>query len=170
MAELIDEEKMITNLKRLLFEADYALTDECNNHERADERRRLLNEIEETFYNVKGVSMEQTDYLQYRGTCKELVDQAIAADPTMKAVRGYYHCPIWGKQQHWWCVRMDGTIYDPSVKQFPTAGVCAEYEEFDGWCNCAECGKRIREEEAQMCGPYPVCSMKCALDLVGVKR
>ena len=53
MAELIDEEKMITNLKRLLFEADYALTDECNNHERADERRRLLNEIEETLKEEK---------------------------------------------------------------------------------------------------------------------
>jgi len=53
MAELIDEEKMITNLKRLLFEADYALTDECNNHERADESRRLLNEIEETLTEEK---------------------------------------------------------------------------------------------------------------------
>jgi hypothetical protein len=61
MAELIDEEKMITNLKRLLFEAvpyiradaDYALTEECNDHERANESRRLLNEIEETLKEDK---------------------------------------------------------------------------------------------------------------------
>lgn len=56
VAELIDEEKMITNLKRLLFEADadYALTDECNNHERANESRRLLNEINEALKEEKG--------------------------------------------------------------------------------------------------------------------
>jgi hypothetical protein len=44
---------MITNLKRLLFEADYALTEECNNDERANESRRLLNEIEETLTEEK---------------------------------------------------------------------------------------------------------------------
>ena len=53
MKELIEEEKMIAELKRLLFEADYALTEECNNHERADESRRLLNEIEETLTEEK---------------------------------------------------------------------------------------------------------------------
>lgn len=64
--------------------------------------------------------------------------------------------------------RPDGTIYDPTVKQFPTAGACAEYEEFDGVCTCEECGKRFKEGDGQMAGPYPVCSTKCALRLAGL--
>ena len=42
---------------------------------------------------------ELTDYQKYRGKCKELVEAAIIADSSMRAVRGYYHCPLWGKQQ-----------------------------------------------------------------------
>ena len=118
--------------------------------------------------SVKDTGIRRTCYLQYRGECKKLVDLAIKEDPTLQAVRGFYHCPLWGKQQHWWCKRTDGSIYDPSVKQFPTAGMGAEYEEFDGWCACEECGKRIKEEEALMCGHYPVCSTKCAMRLVGL--
>ena len=110
----------------------------------------------------------ETNYSKYRGKCKEFVDIALKNDPTMRAVRGYYHCPMWGKQEHWWCERSDGSIYDPTVKQFPTAGICAEYEEFDGVCVCEECGKRFKEGEGQMQGPYPVCSTKCALKLVGL--
>jgi len=112
--------------------------------------------------------MKKSNYSEYRGKCKDYVDKAVQADPTLRKVRGYYHCPMWGKQEHWWCERPDGSIYDPTVKQFPTAGACAEYEEFDGVCTCEECGKRFKEGEGKMAGPYPVCSKKCALRLVGL--
>ena len=118
--------------------------------------------------NQEAVVISKSNYSKYRGKCKQFVGEAIKKDPTLKAVRGYYSCPLFGKQEHWWCVRPDGSIYDPTVKQFPTAGAGATYEEFDGWCICAECGKRFKEGKGQMQGPYPVCSGKCAKKLVGL--
>jgi len=66
MAELIDEEKMITNLKRLLFEAvpyimstaenfeaGYDLTGDYCQYEEALEARRLLNQIKEALTEEK---------------------------------------------------------------------------------------------------------------------
>ena len=61
MAELIDDEKMITNLKRLLFEAvpyieadiDYNSMAECGDYERARIGRRLLEEIKEALTEEK---------------------------------------------------------------------------------------------------------------------
>ena len=41
-----------------------------------------------------------SDYLTYHGRCKELAEEAVTADPTLRLVRGHYHCPIWGKQAH----------------------------------------------------------------------
>jgi hypothetical protein len=112
--------------------------------------------------------MSQSDYLKYRGRCKELCDQAIKSDPSLILVRGYYFDPIWNKEeQHWWTKREDGSIYDPSAKQFPSKGH-GIYAEFDGFVTCEECGKVMPESESKMCGKFPVCSTKCALSLVGL--
>ena len=109
-----------------------------------------------------------TDYEKYRGRCKELSQAAVDADPSLTLVRGWYWCPIWNREEeHWWCKRKDGSIYDPTVRQFPSMG-CGEYKEFDGWTNCEFCRKRIHEDYIQMCGRFPVCSTKCALSLVGL--
>ena len=74
---------------------------------------------------------ELTDYKKYRGKCKELVEAAIIADLSMRVVRGHYHCPIQRKQPHWWCEKQDGSIYDPSAKQFPFGGLVVDYIEFN---------------------------------------
>lgn len=103
----------------------------------------------------------ETDYLIYRGKCKELAQAAIAADPTLRLVRGYYFCPIWSRQAHWWAVKPDGTIVDPSVKQFPTAGVGAEYVEFDGNIDCEHCGKSVPEAEVYRVEHHAYCSDQC---------
>lgn len=95
-------------------------------------------------------------------------EAAVAQDPTLRLVRGHYICPMWGPQAHWWTVRKDGTIYDPSVKQFPTAGACAEYVEFDGTVSCSECGKTGHEEEFSFQSNYCFCSVKCYGRFVGV--
>lgn len=108
-----------------------------------------------------------SDYAKYRGKCKEMSEEAVAQDPSLRLVRGYYHCPFWGKQEHWWTVCPDGTVFDPTKDQFPSKGI-GEYEEFDGWCVCEECGKKVKEEDAYMCGPYPCCSNECAMRLVGL--
>jgi len=103
----------------------------------------------------------ESDYTKYRGKCKEFIAQAIKEDPTLKAVRGYYYCPIWGEQQHWWCVRPDGTIYDPTAKQFPSKGT-GEYVEFDGNITCEYCGNQTTEKTAHFNGHHAYCSYNCA--------
>lgn len=108
-----------------------------------------------------------SDYTKYRGKCREFSEKLIAKDNSLILVRGYYYCPIWGKQEHWWTKKKSGEIVDPTKMQFPSNGT-GIYEEFDGNVNCEQCGFQIKEENAIMNGPYPCCSQRCALDLVGL--
>lgn len=107
------------------------------------------------------------DYLFYRGRCKELSEAAVLADPTLTLVRGHYHCFAWGVQPHWWTVRPDGTIYDPSALQFPSKG-WGEYVPFDGTVTCEECGKVVKEADAVFESNYALCSHRCLMRLVGL--
>lgn len=109
----------------------------------------------------------KSDYELYRGKCREMSELEVAKDPTLRLARGYYFCPIWGKQPHWWTVRPDGTIHDPSAKQFPSKGI-GEYVESDGTVECAECGKRLAEADADIDGNYAFCSSRCHGRFVGV--
>lgn len=105
-----------------------------------------------------------------RGKCKELSDQAVADDPSLRLVRGWYHCPFWGKQDHWWTVRPDGSIHDPTAAQFPGKGTLGEYEEFTGTCECANCGTEFQETDpnASFESRYAFCSYRCHGMFVGV--
>ena len=38
---------------------------------------------------------EQSDYLKYRGKCKEMSEALVANNPALRLVRGHYWCPIW---------------------------------------------------------------------------
>lgn len=113
------------------------------------------------------MSDEESDYLKYRGKCKEFCDQAVAKDSSLTLVRGHYLCPFWGEQPHWWTVRKDGTIYDPTKDQFPSKGI-GEYVPFNGMLSCAECGKEIPEKDADIEGNYAFCSYICHGRFVGV--
>lgn len=109
-----------------------------------------------------------TDYLRYRGKCKEASEALIAADPSLKLVRGHYYCPIWGEQEHWWCKKPDGTIVDPTKNQFPSRGI-GEYVEFDGNVACSNCGKVMREDQVYSAeSRYIFCSYECHGQFVGV--
>lgn len=109
-----------------------------------------------------------SDYMTYRGKCKEMSEAAAAADQTLTVVRGHYYCPIWNTDEpHWWCVKPDGQIVDPTAKQFPSAGL-GVYTPFDGVVECDECGKEMSEEEAQHHGRYAFCSTQCAMRFVGL--
>lgn len=110
---------------------------------------------------------EATDYARFRGKCREMSEALCAEDPTLTLVRGHYFCPEWGEQSHWWCQREDATVVDPTAAQFPSKGR-GEYVPFDGMVSCAECGKRLREEEAEFCGNYSFCSVECNGRFVGV--
>jgi hypothetical protein len=110
----------------------------------------------------------KTNYQKYRGKCKEFCKQAILEDPSLKLVRGFYHDPIWGKQQHWWTIRPDGSIFDPTKKQFPSGGIKEFYEEFNGTLECAQCGTKIKESEVIPYGRYGFCSGTCRCKFVGI--
>lgn len=111
---------------------------------------------------------EMSDYVMYRGKCKEMAEAACCDDPTLTLVRGHYHCPFWGEQPHWWTVRADGTIYDPTAKQFPMGGSVGEYVPFDGMVECAQCGKQMKEEDARFDSRYAFCSTACNMRFVGL--
>ena len=107
-------------------------------------------------------------YRLFRGRCLEMSEALAAADPSLRVVRGHYFCPIWNRTEpHWWCVKPNGTIVDPTARQFPSAGM-GEYTEFDGRISCAECGRETTEDKAVIHGNYACCSERCMLRLVGL--
>ena len=36
-------------------------------------------------------------YTKFRGKCKQMSEEAVAADPTLRLVRGHYFCPFWAR-------------------------------------------------------------------------
>lgn len=108
-----------------------------------------------------------TDYLRYRGKCKEYCERAVRLFPILKIVRGHYWDWQWGDQPHWWCVRPDGSIFDPTSKQFPSRGT-GKYKEFNGIVSCSECGKNGKEDEFEYESNYAFCSTKCHCRFVGI--
>lgn len=108
-----------------------------------------------------GEAVEADGYLKFRGRCRKLAAAAVAADPSLRLVRGHYLCPLWGPQAHWWCERPDGTVVDPSVEQFPTKGAGAAYVEFDGTVACEYCGRTFPEEKVYLVGHHAYCSYEC---------
>lgn len=108
------------------------------------------------------------DFFAFAGKCKEMSEALVANDASLRLVRGYYECPIWGRREHWWAQRDDGSVIDPTVRQFPTCGVGAEYVEFDGTVTCEQCGTESSEEDAVTHGNYAFCSDRCLLRCVGL--
>lgn len=43
----------------------------------------------------------ETDYMKYRGKCKEMAQALCEQHSGWTLERGYYLCPFWGKQAHW---------------------------------------------------------------------
>lgn len=112
--------------------------------------------------------MSKTNYAEYRGKCKELSEALCHQDKSLTLVRGFYHCPMWGKQHHWWVKDSNGNIIDPTIKQFPTEGIAAEYEEFNGVCECDQCGKEFNETDGKFESNYAFCSGECLCKFVGL--
>lgn len=108
------------------------------------------------------------DYLTYRGKCKEMSEALCLEDPTLTLVRGHYFCPMWNRDEpHWWCVKPDGTVVDPTAKQFPSKGH-GIYTPFNGLVTCDECGKEVPEAEAHFDSNYAFCSHRCHGRFVGI--
>ena len=56
-----------------------------------------------------------------RGNCREATAAMVKAFPELRRVRGHYGwCP------HWWCETPDGTVVDPTARQFTPGGIYIE--------------------------------------------
>jgi hypothetical protein len=108
------------------------------------------------------------DYKTFRGKCKKMSEDACKADSSLTLVRGTYFCPLWSSDEfHWWTTRPDGSIYDPSARQFPSNGN-GIYTPFDGNVECSECKKIMKENEASFDGRYSFCSYECHGRFIGI--
>jgi hypothetical protein len=101
-----------------------------------------------------------------RGRCRELSEAAVSADPSLRLVRGWYHDPSWGAQEHWWTERPDGSIFDPTAAQFPQDGIACLYEEYRGVFPCQGCGVEVHEENEERYDSC--CTYTCYGRMVGV--
>lgn len=127
--------------------------------------RLNLNEFKQQIAKELFQPEEELDnnYTKYRGKCKEMSEELVKENSNLRLVRGHYHCPVWGEQEHWWTVDInDGTIHDPTKLQFPSKG-CGEYIEFNGFCTCTVCGKKTKEEDTIFYSNYTYCSDECVL-------
>ena len=107
-------------------------------------------------------------YKIYRGKCTKWCEAIAEIDPSVEVVKGFYHCPIDGKEEHTWLRHIEtGEIIDPTVMQFKSTH--GEYEEWDRktW-DCPNCGERVDIEKAQKCGRVPFCSSECSCAFVGL--
>ncbi len=100
-----------------------------------------------------------------RGRCEELSRAAASADPSLRLTSGWYHDPVWGAEEHWWCVAADGSIVDPTAAQFPLGGITEFYEECGGMFPCEQCGREFPIGEGYM---GRLCSGECYGRMVGV--
>lgn len=106
-----------------------------------------------------------SDYMTYRGKCKEMSEALCAKDSSLRLVRGHYYDAVWGEQPHWWCEDKNGNIIDPTKLQFPTKGAGA-YVEFNGVLFCDNCEKETTEDVAVIYGRYAYCSQECCMRAV----
>lgn len=103
--------------------------------------------------------------LSLRGKCKEYAEAACQSDSTLTLVRGWYHDPTWGSQEHWWTTRPDGSIVDPTSSQFPFGGIADWYEEFVGTYPCRGCNI---DTDVSDLTPEGFCSYDCYGRTVGL--
>ena len=92
------------------------------------------------------------------GKCKDACQEMSIAFPELKMVRGHYWCPYWNTREHWWLI-IGEEIIDPTVSQFPSNGVCAEYTPWDESQKeptgiCPNCGEYAYDSKT-------CCSEKC---------
>jgi hypothetical protein len=110
------------------------------------------------------------DYVKYRGKCKAMSEELCNNNSSLTLVRGYYFCPFWNvTEQHWWTKETDGTIVDPTKEQYPSKGN-GEYIEFDGMCECEECGALFPENKGTFHGSHAFCSYICYGRCIGVVK
>lgn len=100
------------------------------------------------------------------GQCHEVARKMAREFPELTYVRGWYHCPVWGKRMHAWCLTSDDKIIDPAVQQFPSKGT-GRYEQISDsdlpTGKCVNCGELLFTDGTYFCSK--VCAEECAKNL-----
>lgn len=110
----------------------------------------------------------RTDEQVLRAKCMDYTAKFVKKFPHLKRVPGFYggylEEDIGFNTEHWWCVDIDGTIVDPTVKQFLTW--TGPYIPFDDLLHqvkigrCMICGDDIYGRMSD--GHSDCCSEACA--------
>jgi len=95
------------------------------------------------------------------GKCEKWCHEMIKVFPELKLQRGFYHCLIWGKREHWWLKDKNDEIIDPTIKQFPNT-----FGTYEKWIEgtpeptgkCSNCGQYCYNDNY-------VCSEACKTEL-----
>lgn len=106
---------------------------------------------------IKDLIKKESSY----GKCEKWSEEMNKTFPELVRVKGFYHCPIWGRRTHWWLKTKDDIIVDPSKDQFPSKGY-GKYEELQDFeleervptGVCLYCGEEVYKENI-------FCSDKC---------
>lgn len=113
---------------------------------------------------------DPTDRQVLRARCSEFTKLFVEKFPHLKRVSGFYgeYDPegVGLNEEHWWCVDTDGSIVDPTVKQFTyVQSIYTEYNEDLHQVRlgrCMNCGEDIfgKISEGHKC----ICSDECAAE------
>lgn len=105
------------------------------------------------------------DPFRGRGKCRQVSEAMQKAFPELQLVAGFYECPVWGDQEHWWLMTPENEVVDPTVLQFPSGGF-GVYRVLDPderpVGKCMNCGGYVyRGSPSDYC-----CSDKCEAELM----
>lgn len=102
-------------------------------------------------------------YEKTYGKCREACEAMAKEFPELRIAKGHADTLGWGRRAHWWLVADNGSIIDPTRKQFPGVYNYDEWEPGKEVCvgKCCNCGGEIWEavqdlehiENKMLCGP-----------------
>ena len=123
----------------------------------ADYERRELAAVR--LIGADDCTLEERLVFAVRGRCATASAAMVAVFPELRRVRGHYN-----GVPHWWCVAPDGTIVDPTARQFVPGGTYVEYHGPDPLGKCMNCGALVWTPLPG--GDTSACSDECLQDLM----
>lgn len=94
--------------------------------------------------------MAETNYTKFRGKCEDMSEALCEKDKSLTLVRGYYHCPLWGKQSQMGdvntkvvCETEEESLTCKNMKEYGDSMDCERYK-------CTVCGRRTKLDYDEM--------------------
>lgn len=116
---------------------------------------------------IREYESRNQDYVA--GLCADATRRMVVAFPELKRVAGTAYSAM-RTTEHWWCVAPDGTVVDPTARQFSGCGVV----EYVPWKpgdevrvgRCMNCGEDIYERVESLQGSRrEICGETCEREM-----